>query len=172
YNQADNGNATATMTYTTFALNTASNGGGGIHALSGGGGSTVSLSTTIVTNGSGAGPDCAVSNGSIISTGYNLAGDGTCPLGQATDQPAANAVLLPQAVTPPGTTATHALGADSAAIGRIPAGSAGCGTTFAIDQRGAARPFPAGGACDVGAFERQSPGGGPPWLLYIPVVRR
>lgn len=172
YNQADNGNATATVAYSTLALNTATSGGGGIHTLSTGGGSTVSLSATIITNGSGAGPDCATPGGSIISTGYNLAGDGTCNLTQASDQAAANAALQPQDVNPPGTTATHALGEGSAAIDRIPAGSAGCGTTFPTDQRGAPRPYPAAGKCDVGAFERQSSDEVPPGKVYIPVVRR
>lgn len=172
YNQADNGTATATIAYSTLALNTATVGGGGIHATTTGGGSTVSLATTIITNGSGAGPDCAMPSGSIISTGYNLAGDGTCNLTQATDQPAANAALMPLAVNPPGSTATHALGDGSAAIDRIPAGSAGCGTTVTADQRGAMRPYPAAGKCDAGAFERQTSVVEPDYPVYLPYVHR
>ncbi|MDQ6745202.1 MAG: DUF11 domain-containing protein [Actinomycetota bacterium] len=43
-----------------------------------------------------------------------------------------------------------ALGAGSAAIDQIPVGTANCPGT---DQRGQARPYPAGGLCDIGAFE-------------------
>jgi hypothetical protein len=46
-----------------------------------------------------------------------------------------------------------ALSAASPALDRIPAGSAGCGTTVAADQRGVARPQ--GSGCDVGAYERE-----------------
>ncbi len=169
YNAADGGNATTTLIYTTLALNTATSGGGGIHAASGGGGSTVTLSASIVTNGFGAGPDCAAPSGTILSTGYNLAGDGTCPLTQATDQPQGDAQLLPRMLNPPGTTATHALSAGSTALNRIPAGAAGCGTTYTTDQRGAARPYPAGGKCDVGAHENQSMTA-PSYKVYLPVM--
>ena len=170
YNEADNGNATAALHYATFGLNTATSGGGGIHATTKGGGSTVTLSASIVTNGAGAGPDCAAPNGTLLSSGYNLAGDGTCNLNQATDQPAANAVLLPPAVNPPGDTATHALGPNSAALDRVPNGAAGCGTTYATDQRGAARPYPAGGLCDLGAYESQATVAEPAAEVYLPLV--
>ena len=169
YSTADGGSATTTLIYTTLALNTATSGGGGIHATTTGGGSTVALSASIVTNGSGAGPDCAAPGGTILSTGYNLAGDGTCSLTQATDQPQADAKLLPKGLNPPGTTATHALGAGSAALNRIPAGAAGCGTTFTTDQRGAARPYPAGGQCDIGAHENQSTVA-PSFEVYLSVM--
>ena len=171
FNESSNGNATATLLYATLGLNTATSGGGGIHTATSGGGSTVTLTASIVTNGSGAGPDCATSGGAIISSGYNLAGDGSCSLNQASDQPAANAVLQPQAVNPPGDTPTHALGIGSAALNRIPSGAAGCGATYAIDQRGAPRPYPAGGSCDLGAYERQSSVVvDPSFGVYLPLV--
>lgn len=170
YNEANSGNATATMTFTTLGFNSATSGGGGIHTATTGGGSTVTLSATLVTNGSAAGPDCATPSGSILSTGYNLAGDGTCSLTQGSDQPAANAQLVPQSPNPPGDTATHALGNRSAALDRIPNGVAGCGTTFGIDQRGAPRPFPAGGACDVGSYESQILVVVTDFAAYMPLV--
>ncbi|MBP6786141.1 MAG: hypothetical protein KA170_01030 [Candidatus Promineofilum sp.] len=169
YSIADGGNAASILSYTTLALNTATSGGGGIHVSSSGGGSTVALSASIVTNSAGAGPDCATTGGTILSTGYNLAGDGTCPLSQATDQPQADAKLLPRMLNAPGTTATHALGSGSAALDRIPSGAAGCGTTFATDQRGAARPYPAGGKCDIGAHENQSVTASL-FRVYLPVM--
>jgi CSLREA domain-containing protein len=53
-----------------------------------------------------------------------------------------------------GPTQTMALGPGSAAIDQIPASGAGCPET---DQRGVTRPRPAGGACDIGAFELAPP---------------
>ena len=169
FNEATNGNGTTTFSYATLNINTADGGGGGIHTAGSGGGSAVVLSATIVSNGLGAGPDCAAPGGSILSLGYNLAGDGTCNLNQTGDQPAANAGLLPQAVNPPGDTATHALVAGSPALNRIPKGAAGCGAAFATDQRGAPRPFPAGGFCDVGAYESQTEPGATPFRVYLPI---
>ena len=169
FNEAAGGDATAVFAYATLAINTATSGGGGIHVTGSDGRSAVSLSATIISNGLGAGPDCAMPSGSILSNGYNLAGDGTCNLNQTGDQPAANAGLLPQSITPPGDTATHALGVGSAALNRIPAGSTGCGVGFAIDQRGAPRPHPAGEFCDVGAYESQTEPEATLFRVYLPI---
>jgi hypothetical protein len=49
-----------------------------------------------------------------------------------------------------GPTQTMALGSGSAAIDQIPRSGSGCPPG---DQRGVPRPFPAGGLCDIGAFE-------------------
>lgn len=152
---ANGGTARTTVSYSTLAGNTSAMGGGGIHtATDGNGTATVTLSAAIITNGEGAGPDCARPSGSILSDGYNLAGDGTCFLTQASDLPASNAGLLPLALNAPGNTPTHALGDSSPALDHIPTGALGCGAAVAADQRGAARPQPAGGACDIGAYER------------------
>ena len=169
FNEAAGGDATAVFAYATLAINTATSGGGGIHVTGSDGRSAVSLSATIISNGLGAGPDCAMPSGSILSNGYNLAGDGTCNLNQTGDQPTANAGLLPQSITPPGDTATHALGVGSAALNRIPAGSTGCGVGFAIDQRGAPRPHPAGEFCDVGAYESQTEPEATLFRVYLPI---
>jgi hypothetical protein len=50
---------------------------------------------------------------------------------------------------------SHALRKGSPAIDAIALGTGGCGTTITTDQRGVNRPQPAGGKCDIGAFERQ-----------------
>ena len=113
----------------------------------------VYLSGTIVA-GNGPGGDCA---GYIVSQGYNLDGDDTCGLHTATDRPAAEADLQPLALYPPGQTATHALGPASAARDRIPLGEAGCASAT-TDQRGVARPQPAAGRCDIGAYEEVDEG--------------
>lgn len=168
---SDGGSAGANVVYSTLAGNTAPSGGGGVHVASAAGSpAAVTLNTTIITNGAGAGPDCARPSGSLISIGYNLAGDGTCFLNQGNDLPASPAGLLPLAVNAPGGPPTHALLAGSRARNRIHPGGAGCGTAITVDQRGAPRPQPAGGRCDVGAFESQ-PGDPAGWGVYLPAVR-
>ena len=171
YIEANGGNAGANLVYATLALNTATSGGGGIHTATTGGNASVTLAATIIINGQGAGPDCARPSGSIISIGYNLAGDGTCFLIQGNDLPASPAGLLPLAANAPGGPPTRALLAGSRARNRIHPGGAGCGTAITTDQRGAPRPQPAGGRCDVGAFESQ-PGDPVGWAVYLPVLRK
>jgi len=169
---ANGGAARANVVYSTLAGNTAAAGGGGVHtAAANGSVASVGLSAALISNGSGAGPDCARPSGAIISIGFNLAGDGTCFLNQDSDWPASPALLLPLASSIPGRPATHALRFGSPAIDRIPRGGLGCGTAIAADQRGVARPQPAGGRCDIGAFERQ-PGETPEYGVFMPLVRR
>jgi hypothetical protein len=80
----------------------------------------------------------------LIDGGHNLSfGDTSCP-GINGDP-----VLGPLAANG-GPTQAMALGAGSAAIDQIPTGAANCPGT---DQRGQSRPYPAGGLCDIGAFE-------------------
>lgn len=168
---ADGGAARANVVYSTLANNTAATGGGGIHtAASNNGIASVLLSASIITNGPGPGPDCARPSGAIISNGFNVVSDGTCLLRpQESDQPAANAWLLPLDVYAPGTMPTHALSIVSPALDRIPHGGLGCGMAISADQRGVARPQPAGGRCDSGAFERR-PGETPEFRMYLPGV--
>jgi hypothetical protein len=165
---ANGGAAGANVAYSTLAGNTSGTGGGGIHTLGANGGTaSVTLSASIITNGDGAGPDCARPSGAIISTGFNLAGDGTCFLNQGSDLPTSPAGLLPLALNAPGSTPTHALGLGSPALDRIPHGGLGCGTAITADQRGA--PRPAGDKCDIGAFEREvTP---PAFRVYLPFAR-
>ena len=89
---ANGGAAGANVAYSTLAGNTSGTGGGGVHTLeTNGGTASVRLSASLITNGNGAGPDCARPSGVIISTGFNLAGDGTCFLNQVSDLPASAA---------------------------------------------------------------------------------
>ncbi|MCP3981621.1 MAG: hypothetical protein GY716_20165 [bacterium] len=103
---------------------------------------TVSLTNSILSSSSGA----ACYATSIGSNGNNIASDFSCGLGQPTDQPNTDPLLLSLADNG-GPTATHAPGPGSPAI------DAGPATCEPLDQRGI--PRPQGVACDVGAFEKQ-----------------
>jgi CSLREA domain-containing protein len=81
--------------------------------------------------------------GPIESGGHNLDSDGTCHFGAISDLVGVDPLLLALADNG-GPTDTRALPADSPAV------DAGGGCA-AADQRGV--PRPAGGACDIGAFE-------------------
>ncbi len=103
----------------------------------------VHLTNTVVAGNVGA-PNC---DAYAVSHGYNADSDNSCNLGTAGDQPNVDPRLGPLA-DHGGPTPTHALFEDSPLLDRIPAGLC----RFPTDQRGVARP--AGGACDIGAFER------------------
>ncbi len=85
----------------------------------------------------------------LTSLGGNLESPGdTCKLTASGDQPnVADPKLGPLAMNG-GLTKTHALLAGSPAIGH-----GNDGACLATDQRGATRPAPAGGHCDVGSYE-------------------
>lgn len=139
--------------------------GGGIRIASG----AVSLSHTIIAGNRDNGaigaihPDCS---GTFNSLDYNLIGDTTgCAL---IGQTARNVTGAPAGLQPladnGGPTDTHALLRSSPAID---AGNpTGCrdhkGLVLTTDQRGYVRPVDGdrlpGSACDIGAFERLSPG--------------
>jgi CSLREA domain-containing protein len=99
---------------------------------------TTLQNTIVASNG---GRNCS---GAISDGGHNLSfGDTSCPgingdpkLGSLGDDG--------------GPTRTIPLLAGSAAFDQVPASGAGCPAT---DQRGVPRPQPAGGACDIGAYE-------------------
>jgi CSLREA domain-containing protein len=90
-------------------------------------------------------PDC---QGPITSTGGNVIGDTT---GCDFSSQASDALNMPAMLDPlmnnGGTTMTHALQSGSPAIDHA------VGASPSTDQRGYARPFPVGGACDSGAYE-------------------
>ena len=154
------GDATLTIRNSTLASNRSSRVSGAIHNFGGpieirsstiagnpGGGiggdtATVRLFATIVANGASA--DC---EGSVVSLGHNLDGDNTCGLG-LTELPATDPHLGPLADNG-GLTPTRPLLVDSPAIDQI--GKAECGSL--TDQRGTARPEPAKGRCDIGAYQ-------------------
>jgi len=181
-----------TATNTTFSGNLAALAGGGVYNAAGaaslsnvtlsgnsspaGGGldnpsplvtETITLSNTLIAAGS-QGANCTAASG-IISKGYNLSSDNTCAafFNQTGDLNNVNPRLGPLAANG-GPTLTHLPGAGSPAIDAIPFGMAGCGTSFTRDQRGAPRPLPSGGRCDIGAVEANAvlP------LLWLPLTRR
>lgn len=136
------------LTHVTISGNSALT-GGGIYSLSVG---TPTISNTILAGNNGvSGPDCF---GTISSGDYNLVGNLLdCDfVPQANDQVGADPLLAPLTDNG-GETQTRALLVGSPAIGAIPPGTNGCGITATNDQRGENRPYPAGGFCDIGAFE-------------------
>ena len=97
--------------------------------------------------------DCS-NDGVITSNGYNIESPGnTCGFGQGTDLVNITEVQLDLVPLQDnrGPTMTHALGADSVALDRIP--EVDC--EVETDQRGEPRPETGGTMCDVGSFERQ-----------------
>jgi CSLREA domain-containing protein len=136
-----------TLAYTTVAGNTALTGQNVPTFCGPGGGAGLSgsftLDSSIVQNGSPAPiTDC---DGTMTSSGYNIAGDASCAFAGPADLNATDALLGPLA-TNGGPTMTRRLLAGSPAID-----SANGATCPATDQRGVLRPFGAG--CDRGAFE-------------------
>ena len=130
--------ATATINNATISNNTGTTGNGDGIFNSG----TATLTNTIVANN--VGNNCS---GGITSGGNNLDSANTCGFAAAGDVTNQNP-LLGVLASNGGPTQTRALSVGSPAID---AGSnAACPAT---DQRGVARPFPAAGICDIGAFE-------------------
>ena len=136
------------LTYTTFASNTASSGGGGLHQAGG----AVLLQNTFV---AGNGP--ANCSGALTSNGYNLDSGATCNLnamGDMTDTDPMLGQLTGEGV--------HPLLAGSPAI------DAGlCLVGITTDQRGVIRPQDgdSDGAALIGAYELA-------WLklkVYLPL---
>ena len=174
--------ATATLTNCTVSGNTAGASGGGIDAgggtvtlasvtvtnntggtdQAGFGGGLAGASGTLIAQNSivagnhdlaGGSPDCA---GTIISQGYDLLGDpaGCTVSGSPTNLIGRDPLLGPLADNG-GPTRTHVPQAASPAVDAADPATPGSGGTSCpdTDQRGVARPLPAGGRCDVGAVE-------------------
>src|SRR6267154_865717 len=131
----------AALTNVTLGDNTATL-GGGISNPAG----TATLTNTLVANSTGG--NC---NGAITSSGNNLDSGSTCAFAGAGDLSNQDP-LLGVLANNGGATQTRALPAGSPAIDA--GNNAVCPAT---DQRGAARPFPAAGNCDIGAFEFRPP---------------
>lgn len=151
----------ATFRYSTIVSNSATSSGGGIYIM-GAESTLIAQSSIIAAQTQGA--DCRNPNNwaTLTSQGYNIESAISCGFTETSDQQnvsAAQLDLKPLADTG-GPTWTHALGRDSVALERIPAGTNGCGVTIATDQRGIARPQDWGADddpdhCDVGAWEGQ-----------------
>jgi hypothetical protein len=109
-----------------------------------------SISNSIFSSSGGA-ANC-MGTTALLSLGHNLSSDNTCGLSHPTDMNNNASINLgPLQVNSPGTTATHALLAGSAAID---AGDCSNGLTGA-DERSVSRPQ--GPACDIGAYELRLP---------------
>jgi hypothetical protein len=149
-----------TIRSTTISGNTAKGGAGSPRGgnIFGSPGSTYDIRDSIVANGiAAAGANCVLlenptSPSSITSSGYNIDSLDECGFHAAGDHPATDPQLVSLADNG-GETDTEALAAGSPAIDM---GSPACQPPSA-DQRGVARPQPAGGRCDIGSFELVQP---------------
>jgi hypothetical protein len=156
-----NGAGEVDIANSTFSENTAAIRGGGIAV---GGGTTTAVNSTFALHDPSGidnfGGQVTVSNsivavnvtdcvGGVATKGPNLASDGTCagfsiPMGNA---------KLGSLQNNGGPTDTHALLASSDAIDEGDNDICDAIPVLAEDQRGVPRPQPAGGDCDLGAFE-------------------
>ncbi|HVU91433.1 MAG TPA: Ig domain-containing protein, partial [Jatrophihabitans sp.] len=111
----------------------------------------VMVTGTIVADQAAGVPDCF---GTVADGGYNLSGDkaNSCSFSAGEHDLVKTDPKLGPLADNGGPTSTQLLGKGSPAIDAIPGGAANCapGTS---DQRGVARPQPAGNACDIGAVE-------------------
>jgi len=151
-----------TITANTSGIAGAGRGGGVANTVG-----TITVRNSIIAGNSDlasgtANPDCEAPNSQgfrypLTSDGYNLIGNTTgCGIvgdtnGNITNQDAGLGPLFANG----GPTPTHALEPGSPAIDAANARPPGSGGRAcpATDQRGVARPQPAGGRCDMGAFE-------------------
>ncbi len=173
FNDVNNGNLT--VTNSTFSGNSASYGGGiynifgnltvtnstfsgnSAYAIASALGSTITVKNTLLAN-EPSGGNCGTVYGTLVSAGYNLSDDNTCTssftaTGDLNNTPAGLDPLGLQ--NNGGPTQTIALVYGSPAIDAIPISACtdASGTPLYTDQRGAARPQPTGGNCDIGAYE-------------------
>ena len=133
----------ANLIFTTISGNNATGVGGGIWITGSITDTTVFLTNTIVGNSTS--QDCVDEIGGAITTTNTLIQDNTC-FPSLSGNP-----LLGPLQNNGGATATQALLAGSPAIDQIAPGEAGCGDTYAADQRDVIRPQ--GTRCDMGAYE-------------------
>ncbi|MBN2387712.1 MAG: hypothetical protein JXB85_11895 [Anaerolineales bacterium] len=131
----------ALIDFSTIAFNTGYH-GVAIYANTG----TVSVEHSVI--GPNQPYNCMVNQGTITAQDANLSSDDTCPGFSLVEDP-----LLALLADNGGLTRTHALGAGSPAIDAALDCFDTWGDLLPLDQRGAARPQPVGGSCDLGAFE-------------------
>ena len=112
---------------------------------------TIEFTGTIVAGNTATPTGNCAGNGTLHSAGFNLEDANTCAFNAATDLLNTNPQLGPLQNNG-GPTPTRALPMGSPAVD---AGSCDdvLGAALGIDQRGVARPQPAGGKCDIGAYE-------------------
>lgn len=119
------------------------------------------LKGTVVAGGSANSPNCATGYPypGITSAGWNLSDDRSCPLyNSTTDHFGVSAQLGPLQVNGSGPPTEQ----PAASSPLVNAGGTACtdlqSKAVTTDERGQPRPYPAGGACDIGAYERQASG--------------
>ncbi|HUA03857.1 MAG TPA: choice-of-anchor Q domain-containing protein [Solirubrobacteraceae bacterium] len=138
--------ADATFSDVTIAANSTNQRGGAIANDN----AVVLKNTILADNSAASGADCG-GTGTFTSDGFNLESADTCGLRNTGDLVNTEPQLGPLQ-NDGGLTPTQALAAGSPAVD---AGSCtdAFGSPVSIDQRGIARPQPAGGNCDIGAYE-------------------
>jgi hypothetical protein len=136
---------------TTVAGNKETYSYGGIANYSG----TITLQNSVTANNSGG--DC-YTRVAITSNGYNLSSDGTCAFSGPGDRNNVDPMLGPlQNNGGPTQTMALPLGSPAVDAGNPTGCTNGLGHLLKTDQRGKPRPDTEDtGACDMGAYERQS----------------
>ena len=142
-------NATSNIINATFRGNSA---GGGSGLYSTGAGSVVTLTNTLLADSTS--ENCVMNvDGIVVDGGNNLSDDGTCGLAGDNIDPMVNTSLADNG----GPTFTHALLANSPALGAGNPTVCAAAPVSGVDQRNVSRPDPAGEPCDIGAFESSNP---------------
>lgn len=142
--------STTTLINSTITGNSATSANPGIRLYQN---SSVTMSNSIITGQLG-GANCLIGGGtSITSGGNNLASDATCNLTMGTDKPSNPNANLGPLQDNGGPTETHALSWGSDALDMGSDAICAAAPVNAVDQRNIGRPQPAGGTCDIGAFE-------------------
>jgi hypothetical protein len=143
---AINSEGTNFLSNLTIAGNSTNKPGGAIFNQSG-----LSMKNTIVADNTATPAGNCAGGGTFASMGFNLESTNTCQLNATGDLVNTEPGLGP-VQNNGGPTPTQALSTGSPAVD---AGSCTdfLGNPLTTDQRGVARPQPAGGKCDIGAFE-------------------
>jgi hypothetical protein len=137
-----------TSTNSTVSGNMAGENGGGMDAFS-----NVTLNNTILSaNTAPRSPN--LFSGGTISANFSLLGSDISPNSGGNNIEKQDDPQLDSLADNGGPTQTRALLLGSLALDVIPGGNGSCNDTgITTDQRGEARPQPADGNCDIGAFE-------------------
>lgn len=147
-----------TVVNSTLSGNQADGAGGAAAAMDFAGGQPVGgafVNTVVAYNPAGDGRNCTAMPGTVfLSGGHNLEDLDTCAFNQTGDLVNTDPMLGPLQNNG-GPTETHALLPGSPAINGGDDGVCAAPPVSAVDQRGAGRPM--GAACDIGAYEAESP---------------
>lgn len=136
------------FTNDTIDANSSGGDSGGVYVD----GTNVSFADTIVANNTSASAPAQCFSHTLTDQGHNLDSDGTCFTPSSTNGDITANPKLGPLQNNGGPTDTQALLDGSPAINA--GNNATCATT---DQRGVSRPQPAGGTCDIGAYEATAP---------------